>query len=172
MLSDRMQKGLNAQMIAEIYSSYLYLSMNAYFKSVNLDGFSNWMYAQAQEELMHAMKFYEFINQRGGRVILAAIDAPPTEWDGPMAVFEDTLKHEQKVTGLINDLVEVALEERDHATQIFLQWFVTEQVEEEDSVGNVLEQLKLLGDAKGGLFMMDRELAKRQAPDMSTELES
>ncbi len=170
MLSDRMQKGLNAQMIAELYSSYLYLSMNAYFKSVNLDGFGNWMYAQAQEELMHAMKFYEFINQRGGRVILAPIEAPPTEWEGPMAVFEDTLKHEQKVTGLINDLVEVALEERDHATQIFLQWFVTEQVEEEDSVGNVLEQLKLLGDAKGGLFMMDRELAKRQAPDMSTEI--
>jgi ferritin len=103
-------------------------------------------------------------------VTLAAIEAPPTEWDGPMAVFEDTLKHEQKVTGLINDLVEVALEERDHATQVFLQWFVTEQVEEEDSVGNVIEQLKLLGDAKGGLFMMDRELAKRQAPDMSTEI--
>jgi ferritin len=162
-----MQKGLNAQMIAELYSSYLYLSMNAYFKSVNLDGFANWMYAQAQEELMHAMKFYEFINQRGGRVTLEAIEAPPTEWDGPVAVFEETLKHERKVTGLINDLVEVALEERDHATQIFLQWFVTEQVEEEDSVGNVLEQLKLLKDAKGGLFMMDRELAKRQAPDMS-----
>ena len=170
MLSDRMQKGLNAQMIAELYSSYLYLSMNAYFKSVNLDGFANWMYAQAQEELMHAMKFYEFINQRGGRVILAAIEAPPTEWSSPIAVFEDTLKHEQKVTGLINDLVEVALDERDHATQIFLQWFVTEQVEEEDNVGNVLEQLKLLGDAKGGLFMMDRELGKRQAPDMSTEM--
>jgi ferritin len=165
-----MQKGLNAQMIAELYSSYLYLSMNAYFKSVNLDGFANWMYAQAQEELMHGMKFYGFINQRGGRVTLAGIAAPPTEWDGPMAVFEDTLKHEQKVTGLINDLVEVALEERDHATQVFLQWFVTEQVEEEDSVGNVIEQLKLLGDAKGGLFMMDRELAKRQAPDMSTEI--
>ena len=171
MLSERMQKGLNAQMIAELYSSYLYLSMNAYFKSVNLDGFANWMYAQAQEELMHAMKFYEFINQRGGRVTLDAIEAPPTEWDGPLAVFEDTLKHEQKVTGLINDLVEVAAEERDHATRIFLQWFVTEQVEEEDSVGSVLEQLKLLGDAKGGLFMMDRELAKRQAPDMPNEMD-
>ncbi len=170
MLSDRIQKALNGQMNAEIYSSYLYLSMNAYFRSASLDGFANWMFAQAQEELMHGMKFYEFINQRGGRVILAAIEAPPTEWDGPMAVFEDTLKHEQKVTGLINDLVEVAPEERDHATQIFLQWFVTEQVEEEENVGNVLEQLKLLGDAKGGLFMMDRELAKRQAPDMSTQI--
>ena len=170
MISDRMQKALNGQLNAEIYSAYLYLSMNAYFKSANLDGFANWMYAQAQEEMLHAMKFYEFINQRGGRVILAAIGAPPTEWSSPLAVFEDTLKHEQKVTGLINGLVEVAMEEHDHATQIFLQWFVTEQVEEEESVGNVLEQLKLLGDAKGGLFMMDRELAKRQAPDTSIEI--
>ena len=169
MLSDRMQKALNGQVNAELYSSYLYLSMNAYFKSVNLDGFANWMNAQTQEELMHAMKIYDFINQRGGRAILAAIDAPPAQWDSPLAVFEDTLKHEQKVTGLINDLVDIAIEERDHATQIFLQWFVTEQIEEEESVGNVLEQLKLLGDAKQGLFMMDRELATRQAPDMAIE---
>ncbi len=171
MLSDRMQKALNGQVNAELYSSYLYLSMNAYFKSVNLDGFANWMYAQAQEELMHAMKFYDFINQRGGRTLLAAIEAPPDQWDSPLAVFEDTLKHEKKVTGLINGLVDIAMEERDHATQIFLQWFVTEQVEEEESVGNVLEQLKLLGDAKQGLFMMDRELATRQAPEMSIESE-
>ena len=169
MLSDRMEKALNGQVNAELYSSYLYLSMNAYFKSVNLDGFANWMYAQAQEELMHAMKFYDFINQRGGRTLLAAIEAPPDQWDSPLAVFEDTLKHEKKVTGLINGLVDIAMEERDHATQIFLQWFVTEQVEEEESVGNVLEQLKLLGDAKQGLFMMDRQLATRQAPDMSVE---
>jgi ferritin len=145
--------------------------MNAYFKSVNLDGFANWMYAQAQEELMHAMKLYDFINQRGGRTLLAAIEAPPDQWDSPLSVFEDTLKHEKKVTGLINGLVDIAMEERDHATQIFLQWFVTEQIEEEESVGNVLEQLKLLGDAKQGLFMMDRELATRQAPDMSIESE-
>jgi len=169
MVSDRMQKALNGQVNAELYSSYLYLSMNAYFKSVNLDGFANWMNAQAQEELMHAMKIYDFVNQRGGRAILAAIEAPPAEWDSPLAVFEDTLKHEQKVTGLINGLVDIAIEERDHATQIFLQWFVTEQIEEEESVGNVLEQLKLLGDAKQGLFMMDRELATRQAPDMAIE---
>jgi ferritin len=110
---------------------------------------------------MHAMKFYDFINQRGGSVVLDKIDTPPAQWDSPKAVFEDTLKHEQKVTGLINALVETALSENDHATNIFLQWFVTEQVEEEDSVGDVLEQLKLLGDAKGGLFMMDRELGKR-----------
>lgn len=162
MLTDKMQKALNGQMNAELYSSYLYLSMNAYFKSVNLDGFANWMYYQAQEELQHAMKFYDFICQRGGRVQLAQIEAPPSEWNSPLAVFEDTLAHEQKVTGLINDLVEIANEERDHASQIFLQWFVSEQVEEEDSVGGVLEQLKLMGEAKGGLFMMDREMAKRR----------
>jgi ferritin len=162
MLTAKMQKALNGQMNAELYSSYLYLSMNAYFKSVNLDGFANWMYYQAQEELEHAMKFYDFICQRGGRVQLAQIEAPPSEWNSPLAVFEDTLAHEQKVTGLINDLVEIANEERDHASQIFLQWFVSEQVEEEDSVGGVLEQLKLMGEAKGGLFMMDREMAKRR----------
>lgn len=164
MLSEKMQSALNGQLNAELYSSYLYLSMNAYFKSVNLGGFANWMYAQAQEELIHAMKLYEFINQRSGRVTLAQIEAPPTDWNSPMVVFEATLEHEQKVTGLINDLVEVALEERDHATQIFLQWFVSEQVEEEENVGGVLEQLKLLGDARGGLFMIDRELAKRAMP--------
>jgi ferritin len=169
MLSDRMQKALNGQLNAEIYSSYLYLSMNAYFKSANLDGFANWMNAQAQEELMHAMKFYDFIHQRGGRVLLSAIDTPPTDWDSPLSVFEDTLQHEQKVTGFINELVEIAMEERDHATQIFLQWFVTEQVEEEENVGSVLEQLKLLGDARQGLFMMDRELASRQAPGAPVE---
>ena len=162
MLTDKMQKALNGQMNAELYSSYLYLSMNAYFKSVNLDGFANWMYYQAQEELEHAMKFYDFICQRGNPVQLAQIEAPPPEWNSPLAVFEDTLAHEQKVTGLINDLVEVANEERDHASQIILQWFVSEQVEEEDSVGGVLEQLKLMGEAKGGLFMMDREMAKRR----------
>ena len=168
MLTEKMQTALNGQLNAELYSSYLYLSMNAYFKSLNLDGFANWMYYQAQEELEHSMKFYDFIIQRGGKVVLAQIEAPPTEWDSPLAVFEATLAHEQKVTGLINDLVEVALEERDHATNIFLQWFVSEQVEEEESVGGVLEQLKLMGDAQGGLFMIDRELAKR-SPSASSE---
>jgi ferritin len=171
MLTEKMEKALNGQLNAELYSSYLYLSMNAYFKSVNLDGFANWMYYQAQEELEHSMKFYDFVIQRGGKVHLAQIQAPPTEWDGPLAVFEATLAHEQKVTGLINDLVEIALEEHDHATNIFLQWFVSEQVEEEESVGGVLEQLKLMGDAKGGLFMIDRELAKRSPSGGSEESE-
>jgi len=164
MLSQKIENVLNEQLNAEMYSSYLYLSMNAFFKSINLDGFANWMHAQAQEELMHAMKIYDFINQRGGRVVLSQIEAPPIEWSSSVEVFEETLKHEQKVTGLINDLVEVALSEHDHATNIFLQWFVTEQVEEEENVGNVLQQLMLLGDEKNGIFMIDRELAKRAAP--------
>jgi ferritin len=169
MLTEKMQTALNSQLNAELFSAYLYLSMNAYFKSVNLDGFANWMYYQAQEELEHSLKFYDFVIQRGGKVQLTQIAAPPTEWDSPMAVFEATLAHEQKVTGLINDLVEIAHEERDHATNIFLQWFVSEQVEEEESVGGVLEQLKLMGDAKGGLFMIDRELAKRSPSGGSEE---
>jgi ferritin len=169
MLAEKMQTALNGQLNAELYSSYLYLSMNAYFKSVNLDGFANWMYYQAQEELQHSLKFYDFIIQRGGKVQLQQIAAPPTEWSSPLAVFEATLEHEQKVTGLINNLVDVAHEERDHATNIFLQWFVSEQVEEEESVGGVLEQLKLMGDAKGGLFMIDRELAKRSPSGGSEE---
>ena len=171
MLNEKMKKALNDQLNAELYSSYLYLSMNAYFKSVNLDGFANWMYYQAQEELEHSLKFYDFIIRRGGKVQLQQIAAPPTEWNSPLAVFEATLEHEQKVTGLINNLVDVAHEERDHATSIFLQWFVSEQVEEEESVGGVLEQLKLIGDAKGGLFMVDRELAKRGASGGSEESE-
>jgi ferritin len=171
MLSDKMQDALNGQLNAELYSSYLYLSMNSYFKSINLDGFANWMYYQAQEELTHSMKFYDFIIQRGGKVKLQQVDAPPTDWDSPLAVFEATLAHEQKVTGLINELVELALAEHDHATNIFLQWFVSEQVEEEESVGGVLEQLKLMGEAKGGLFMIDRELAKRSAGGSSGEAE-
>ena len=169
MLTEKMQKTLTGQLNAELYSSYLYLSMNAYFKSVNLDGFANWMYYQAQEELEHFMKFYDFIIQRGGKVQLQQVEAPPGEWGSPLAVFEATLEHEQKVTGLINDLVDVAHEERDHATNIFLQWFVSEQVEEEENVGGVLEQLKLMGDAKGGLFMIDRELAKRSPAGGSEE---
>ena len=171
MLSEKMQTALNGQLNAELYSSYLYLSMNAYFKSINLDGFANWMNVQAQEELMHAMKFYDFIIQRGGKVRLQQVEAPPWEWDSPLGVFEATLEHEQKVTGLINALVDLALAERDHATNIFLQWFVSEQVEEEESVGGVLEQLKLMGEAKGGLFMIDLELAKRSGAAPSAEAE-
>jgi len=162
MLSEKLQSALNEQINRELYSAYLYLSMNAYFKSVNLDGFVNWMQVQAQEELTHAMKFYAFINQRGGRVVLGPVEAPTVEWTDTLAVFGDTLTHEQGVTERINRLMDLALAEKDHATTIFLQWFVTEQVEEEESVGLVLEQLRRLKGDQNGLFMLDRDLAARQ----------
>jgi ferritin len=161
MLNNDMEKALNAQVNAEMYSAYLYLSMSAFFQSNSLSGFAGWMRVQAQEEMVHAIKFYDFINERGGRVILEPIEAPPTDWDSPLATFEAVYEHEQKVTGLINELVELALEKHDHATNIFLQWFVSEQVEEEDSANEVVEKIKLVGDAKGGLFMLDRELGQR-----------
>ena len=161
MLSERMEKALNEQIKWEFYSSYLYLSMASYFESISLEGFAKWMKAQAIEESVHAMKFYNFINERGGRVRLEAIDQPPTEWESPLALMEFALKHEQEVTRRINNLVELAQEEKDHATYIFLQWFVTEQVEEEDSFGSIVERMKLVAQAPGGLFMIDRELGQR-----------
>lgn len=161
MLSDKMQQALNDQVNAELYSAYFYLSMSAYYESVGLSGFANWMRVQYQEETFHALKIYDFVNDRGGRAVLAAIDAPPTEWDSPVAPFEDTYKHEQKVTSLINNLVNIALDERDHATNAMLQWFVTEQVEEEKNAGDILNKIKLLKDSPNGLFMLDRELATR-----------
>lgn len=161
MISEKMQKAVNAQINAELYSAYLYLSMSAYFQSLNLPGFANWMSVQNQEETFHAMKMYDFVNERGGRVILQPIEGPPAEWPTPLAVFENVLKHEQKVTGLINNLVNLAVEEKDHATQIFLHWFVTEQVEEEANADAIVRKLKLVKDSPEGLFMMDAELAQR-----------
>jgi ferritin len=161
MLDKKMEDALNDQLNWELYSSYLYASMSAYFQAQNLTGFANWMRVQAMEELTHAGKFFDFINERGGKVALKAVDGPPTEWKSPGSAFEDALGHEQKVTGRINDLVDLALDQRDHATNIFLQWFVTEQVEEEASVGEILHQLKLVGDHPDRLFMIDRELGQR-----------
>ena len=161
MLNKEMERALNAQVNAEMYSAYLYLSMSAYLQSKSLGGFASWMRVQAQEEMVHAMKLYDFINERGGRVILELIEAPPTEWGSPLSTMEAVYEHEQKVTGLINELVELALEKHDHATNIFLQWFVSEQVEEEDSANDVVEKIKLMGDARGSLFMLDRELGQR-----------
>ena len=161
MLKEKIEQALNDQLNAEMYSAYLYLSMSAYFQSLSLGGFANWMRVQAQEELVHAMKFYDFVNERGGRVTLKPIDAPETSWESPLAAFEAAYAHEQKVTALINDLVNLALGEKDHATHIFLQWFVTEQVEEEDSANEVVQKIKLMGDASGGMFMLDRELGQR-----------
>ena len=160
-MDEKMQEALNKQLNAEVYSAYLYLSMSAYFQSVNLSGFANWMRVQWQEELAHGLKFYDYVNERGGRVILQAVEAPPSEWDSALAAFQDTYRHEQKVTGMINKLVDLAVEARDHATNNFLQWFVSEQVEEEASADEVLQKLKLVGDDASGLFMIDRELAQR-----------
>ena len=161
MISKKVEKELNKQINAELYSAYLYLSMSAYFEFENLKGFANWMRVQAQEELTHAMKIYDYLNERGGRVELAEVAAPKTSWQGVIEVFEDTYRHEQKVTKLINNLVDVAAEEKDYATVNFLQWFVSEQVEEEASSSAILEQLKLI-DGKGpALLMIDRELKQR-----------
>jgi ferritin len=160
MLSEKMEKALNGQVNAEIYSSYLYLSMASYLGALNLEGFVNWMKVQALEELYHAMKIYDFVEERGGRPVMEAIEKPDTDWDSPVKAFEAVLAHEQKVTGLINDLVNLAIEDKDHATNNFLQWFVAEQVEEENSASSVLQKLKLV-DEKGGLFMLDREMAAR-----------
>ena len=161
MLNEKIEKVLNDQLNAEYYSGYLYLSMSAYFHSINLGGFATWMRVQAQEELTHAMKFYDYINERGGRVTLKALETPPIEWVSPLNAFESAYEHERKVTGMINDLVDRALEEHDHATNIFLQWFVSEQVEEEDSTNDVVQKITLMGDAPGGMFMLDRELGLR-----------
>ncbi len=161
MISDKIQEAFNEQINAELYSSYLYLSMSAFFESKGLPGFANWMRCQAQEEVVHAMKFYTFIFERGGSVKLKAIDAVPIEWDSPLAVFEAGYAHEQKVTGLINNLVDLAIQEKDHASNNFLQWFVAEQVEEEASADEVVQQIKLAGDHGGGVFMLDRELGQR-----------
>lgn len=156
-----LEKALNEQLNAEMYSAYLYLSMSAYFSDIGLDGFANWMRVQAKEEQFHAMKFYDYINERGGRVLLTAIEAPKTEWDSPLVCIEAVLEHEQKVTALVNGLVDLAIEERDHATNIFLQWFVTEQVEEEDSVNAVLNKLRLLDGESNGMFILDKEMSTR-----------
>jgi len=161
MISKKMEQAINDQINAELYSAYLYLSMVAYFESVNLSGFATWMKAQTQEELVHAMKMYDFVNERGGRITLKPIDGPPTEWDSPLAAFEAAYAHEQMVTGRINDLVNLAVEEEDHATNAFLQWFVNEQVEEEMSADNVVQNLKIANEAPGALFMIDRELGQR-----------
>jgi len=161
MIKKKIENALNRQINAEMYSSYLYLSMSAFFESENLKGFAHWMRVQAQEELVHAMKFFDYVHERGGTITLTAIDAPPTKWQSPLAAFNHVFEHEQKVTGLINGLVDLAISENDHATNNFLQWFVTEQVEEESSADEIVQKLKLMGDAPGGLFMFDRELGQR-----------
>jgi ferritin len=161
MIHPKIEKALNEQINAEMFSAYLYLAMVAYFQDKNLNGFANWMTVQNQEETFHAMKFFRYVSERGGRVTLDAIEKPQFEWESPLAAMEAAQKHEAYITGRINSLVDLAITEKDHATASFLGWFVDEQVEEEDSVNEVVQKLRLLGSDGGGLFMMDRDMATR-----------
>jgi ferritin len=160
-MNERIRNALNEQINAELYSSYLYLSMASYFKRLNLEGFARWMEIQALEEMTHAMKFFDFVNNRGGKVDLKAIAGPPTSWDSPLLAFQAVYEHEVKVTGLIYNLADIASEERDHATGNLLQWFLTEQVEEESSADAVVQKLKLIGSEGGNLYLLDQELSQR-----------
>ena len=161
MLDKSIESALNDQLNAELYSSYLYLSMAAYFQATDLVGMANWMEVQAQEELLHVGKYYRYIHDRSGRVMLTAVAGPETEWSSALEVFEKALEHEQHVTMKINALADLTHEKRDHGTSNFLQWFIGEQVEEEANVSAVMGQLKIIGTNSGGLYMLDRELAKR-----------
>jgi len=171
MIKEKMLNALNEQINAEQYSSLLYLSMSAYCSNKGLPGFANWMYIQYQEEMTHANKFFNYINERGGRVRLKAIEQMPTDFDGVIDVFEKTKIHEQHVTGLINNLIDVAIEERDHACQSFLKWFVDEQVKEEANVQEILDTLKLINGQGNGIFMLDREMRQRVFVDSTLAAE-
>ncbi|MBN2899661.1 MAG: ferritin [Clostridia bacterium] len=161
MINPKLEKAINEQINAELYSAYLYLSMGAYFEEKGLAGFANWMRVQFEEEQFHGLKFFGYLAERGGRVLLDAIDKPETEWDSPIAVFTEVVKHEAHVTSLINNLIDISIEERDHATKSFLNWFIDEQVEEEAAAADILNQLKLVEGDGRGLLMLDRELATR-----------
>jgi len=161
MINKKIEKAINDQINAELYSSYLYLSMASDVEEKSLAGFGHWMKCQAQEELMHAMKMYDYIVERGGRVTMKAIAGPETKWKTPLAMVEQVYKHEQHVTALINAIMDLAIKEKDHATVNFLQWFVKEQVEEESSADEILQKLKLIGGKGDGLFMIDKDLATR-----------
>jgi ferritin len=172
MIDERMNEAINDQINAELLSAYIYYSMAQWLEDQDLPGMAQWMYAQTQEEMFHADKFARYINERGGRVLMQAIDEPQTEWDSPVAVFEHALEHEQWVTGNINDLMDLAIEINDHASKNFLVWYVDEQVEEEDNVGGVLAQLKRAGDNPNALMRMDRELGARSfSPEAEAEEE-
>jgi len=160
-ISTKMQDAINDQIQAEYYSSYLYLAMSAYCEEINMPGFAHWMRKQAEEEVEHAMKFYHYVVERGGRVVFGAIEQPPVDYDSILAVAEETLAHEQKVTSLIYQLYEVALEEKDYATQSLLKWYIDEQVEEEDNARTIVDQLKMVGGHTNGLIMFDKQLGAR-----------
>jgi len=161
MITKKMQDAFNDQVAAEFFSAHLYLAMAAYLESIDLPGFANWMRVQYEEEVFHGMKMFEYVIERDGRSLVKAFDAPQAEWKGPLSVFEAVYEHEQKVTSLIHNLVDVARAEKDHASEIFLQWFVNEQVEEEATAKGIVQQLKMIGDSRAALFQLDRELGQR-----------
>ena len=159
MISSNMAQQLNGQVNKEFYSAYFYMSMSAHSESENLKGVAAWFMAKYEEEMAHAMKIYGYLHDQGARVLLEAVDKPPSEYDGVLDMFEKTLSHEQGVTAAFNDLVDAALAERDHATNIFLHWFVTEQIEEEATVNDIIGRVKLVGERGEGLYLIDNELA-------------
>lgn len=161
MLNRNLEEELNKQVNEELYSAYIYFAMSAYFESENWKGFAKWLRIQAMEELTHADKFYNFIIERGGKVELLPIDKPPKEWKNALSAFEDGLKHEQHITQRINYLMDLAIKERDYATQSMLKWFVDEQVEEEASFSEIVAKLKIIEDSPRALFYLDHELGKR-----------
>lgn len=160
-MNKRIEALINKQINEEMYSAYLYLSMAAYFEDQNLPGFANWMRVQFEEEQFHAMKFFTYLADRGGRIELGAIRAPKTEWSSPVEVFEEALKHEKVVTALLNEIAEAAEEEKDRATRNLMVWFIDEQVEEEATADKIVHDLKLIGGAGHGMLVLDREFAAR-----------
>jgi len=169
MLSKKMQDAINKQINEEIFSAYLYLSMSSDFTNKGLQGFANWMYVQYQEEITHAIKFLNYINERNGKVVLKAIKEPQHSWTSPTKAIEDSLKHEEYITSKIHDLVTLAEKEKDYATKSMLQWYIDEQVEEEANAHKILDNLKLLGSSKDGLMILDRELGQRIFVDATTK---
>lgn len=161
MLNKKIEEAINAQINAEMWSAYLYLSMAAYCHAIGREGTANWYEIQFKEEQDHAKILYNYVVSRGGRVVLKAVDAVPTEWESLLDAFEETLKHEQKVTSLINDLYALAVEEKDFATQSMLKWFIDEQVEEEENAQNIIDNLRMIGANGYGQYMLDKELAAR-----------
>jgi ferritin len=169
MYSEKMHKAMNDQIHHELESAYIYLSMAAYFTEENYPGFAHWMRMQFDEEMIHAFKFYDYIHSRGAKVSLQTINQPPVEFDSPLAAFETSLAHEQKISADIHKLYALATEEKDYPSLSFLQWFIDEQVEEEEHVGGVVEDIKRVSGSDHGLLMLDRELAQRQPPVVTEE---
>jgi ferritin len=161
MISKKMEAALNTQINNEMYSAYLYSAMSADCAFKGLKGFANWFMVQYHEEMLHAMKFYEYVIKMGGKINLLPIKEPPAEFKSPMDMFTKTLAHEQFITKCIGDLVELAVKEKDHATEVFLQWYVTEQTEEEENDNDIIAQLKLIGTDTAALYLLDKEKAAR-----------